>query len=660
MTDSDRLSTSFSRRTVLRRSAAVAAGGTAAIALSGGPALASTATSSTAGSEVAKLGALQVFTNNIGYEASSLKRFVIGAGAKPTSSSLPYQIFDTASGKAVFSGKATFSGQVEQWAAQASPAVPAYYWSGDFSELTRKGQYVIVIPEAAGVPGLSGVSVPFLIESDLYEQHALSHVLHYFKGSRSSGQFDKADGHLPIGAADGTEFVDVSGGWYDATGDFGIHFSQVFDGPAAPYLITLSVPLTAWALFASYEALHARKDTEFTQLGNWTLDEAMYGADFLVRMKAPNGSFYFTISQNETNNLQQPEAPAQRWLSATKTDTGWEPNQVSFRMGGGTAIAALAAASTYKVSGAFTNAQYLATAEDAFAYLQANNLELNDGLPENILDDCEILLAATELTKATKKAEYRAIAKSRAHSLAGRLATWDGHRNYWSSDGAGRPFFHPSNAGLPVVSLLNYLKLAGGAERTALLKVVRESLAFELSTTKEVANPFGYARQLVEVADGDRFTTFFYPHNVSPASQAGGWFQGENARIASLAAAARMAATFFPDDAFAVQLQSYADDQLNWICGLNPYASCMLNGSGTNNPAYYDALGTWQFLPQAGGINNGICGMTTDGLGIMYEPGSRADGFESDWNDDWRRMEQWLPHSTWFLYAAALGSGTAS
>ncbi|WP_051452236.1 glycoside hydrolase family 9 protein [Actinospica robiniae] len=656
MTESDRIPADLSRRSILRRSAAVAAGGAAVAALS--PATSAFASSAgAADSDTAKLGALQVFTNNIGYEASSLKRFVIGAGARPatSSSALAYQIYDTASGKAVFSGKAAFSGPVEQWADENSPAVPAYYWSGDFSKLTKAGQYVIVIPDAAGAPGISGVSIPFLIETDLYEQHALSHVIHYFKGSRSSGQFDKADAHLPIGAADGTDFVDVSGGWYDAAGDFGIHFSQVFQGPAAPFLITTSVPLTAWALFASYEALNGRKDTNFTQLCNWTLDEAMFGADFLVRMKAPDGSFYFSIRQNETNRLQQPEAPAQRWLAAKQTDTGWDPTQVSFRMGGGTAIAALAAASKYKVSGAFTNAQYLAAAEDAFAYLQANNVELNGGLPDNILDDCEALIAATELTKATKKAEYRTVAKARAKSLAARLASGDGHKNYWNADGAGRPFFHPSNAGLPVVSLLNYLKVASSAERTTLLDAVRKSLAFELATTKEVANPFGYARQLVQLSDGTRFTTFFYPQDVSPSTQAGGWFQGENARIASLAAAARLAATFFPDDAFAVQLQSYADDQLNWICGLNPYASCMLNGSGSNNPAYYDALGTWQFLPQAGGINNGICGKTTEGLGIMYEPGYRADGFEKDWAEDWRRMEQWLPHSTWFLYAAALG-----
>jgi len=83
----------------------------------------------------------------------------------------------------------------------------------------------------------------------------------------------------------------------------------------------------------------------------------------------------------------------------------------------------------------------------------------------------------------------------------------------------------------------------------------------------------------------------------------------------------------------------------------------MLNGSGVNNPAYYDVAGSWQFLPTAGGINNGICGKSTSGAGILYEPGYRSDEFVSDWPDDWRRMEQWLPHSTWFMYALAIGSG---
>ncbi len=51
--------------------------------------------------------------------------------------------------------------------------------------------------------------------------------------------------------------------------------------------------------------------------------------------------------------------------------------------------------------------------------------------------------------------------------------------------------------------------------------------------------------------------------------------------------------------------------------------------------------------------------MTTAGTGILYKPGYRSDEFVSDWPSDWRRMEQWLPPSTWFMYAAAIGTGAA-
>src|SRR6202012_5450698 len=78
------------------------------------------------------------------------------------------------------------------------------------------------------------------------------------------------------------------------------------------------------------------------------------------------------------------------------------PYEVGYRNGGGIAIAALAVASTYDVSRAFPNSRSLPTAEDPFAYLEKNNLQLcNDG-KENIVDDYCALMAATELFRATK------------------------------------------------------------------------------------------------------------------------------------------------------------------------------------------------------------------------------------------------------------------
>jgi hypothetical protein len=71
------------------------------------------------------------------------------------------------------------------------------------------------------------------------------------------------------------------------------------------------------------------------------------------------------------------------------------------------------------------------------------------------------------------------------------------------------------------------------------LEAVRKSLGFELQVTAEVTNPFGYSRQLVQSKDGaaTRRTAFFFPHDTETAP----WWQGENAKLGSMAAAARLA-----------------------------------------------------------------------------------------------------------------------
>ena len=67
--------------------------------------------------------------------------------------------------------------------------------------------------------------------------------------------------------------------------------------------------------------------------------------------------------------------------------------------------------------------------------------------------------------------------------------------------------------------------------------------------------------------------SFFFPHN----SDAAPWWQGENARLASLATAAQLAAKQFPGDPeFQKKLRTFALDQINWILGLNPFDSSMM------------------------------------------------------------------------------------
>jgi hypothetical protein len=227
-----------------------------------------------------------------------------------------------------------------------------------------------------------------------------------------------------------------------------------------------------------------------------------------------------------------------------------------------------------------------------------------------------------------------------------RLITEGKYRDYWRANDQTRPYFHPADAGLPVISLLEYAKIASPPMQQQVRDAVERSLKFELSVTAEVNNPFGYARQLVRMGDGTARTAFFFPHDTEAAP----WWQGENARLGSLAAAARMAAPLFADDpAFHAQLESYAWNQLHWILGRNPFDVSMLIGSGHGDAAYM-FFRSWKYTNAPGAIVNGVTAGLNNEDGIAFNQGFAVTGQD----EDWRWTEQWLPHAAWYLYAVSL------
>jgi hypothetical protein len=586
---------------------------------------------------------VKVLVNHIGYEPDAPKRAAIlgRAGDDVTK----FKVIDYATGKNVLSGSAVKIGPVDHWK-------DWYFWTADFSPVKAEGTYLLECATSQGKVR----SFPFLIQQNLLEENTLSGVIYYFKGQRCSGLLDKADRDLKF--EDSTNTADVHGGWYDATGDYGKHLGGL---GFSTYFNMQPTPVADWSLFKAYQELDRRGDQNFQQYKRRLLDEAMYGADFLVRMKSPGGSFYRTVDAPGPGKRPEDRRIGKEGIGFAiktvqtkdnfsigdrKTIPGEFPYEIGYRGGAGVAIAALAIASTYSVSGDFSNAVYLTTAEDAFDFLEKNNLAFNPDGKENILDDYCALLAATELFKATKDAKYKTAADRRAENLMNRLITSGGHTNYWRADDGDRPFFHAADAGMPVVSLLDYYEIADETTRPRVLATVKKSMEFELAVTKEVANPFGYARQLVQSTNGLRRTSFFYPHDT----ETGLWWQGENARLSSMAAAARLTAKYFKDDpAFSNQLQAYAWDQLNWILGLNPYDCCMMQGAGRNN-IFYMYFKSYEYNNAPGGICNGITGGVNDPNDIDFNLGFAVTGKD----EDWRWGEQWLPHAAWYLYAISI------
>lgn len=588
------------------------------------------------------LAATHVLVDQVGYEPAAPKLALVITG-KQDAAPTRFALVNSDTGKLALEGDVKPSGEVHAWNGMI-------FFTADFSAWREPGHYILRVSTSTG----EFASCPFAIQDDVLERNTLSNVIYYFKGQRSSGDFDRADRHLPIPDEPG-KFVDAHGGWYDATGDYGIHLSHQ---NLTSYFNPQQVPLAAWSLLKSYRVLEARHDDNFTEYMRRMLDEGLFGADYLVRIKRPNGSFYESITEPGKLKLAKDRAIGNpNWRTQIKTSTTdsterqvseTKPHmyESSFRSGGGMAIAALALAATMPDHGDFTHAQYLQTAEDAFLFLSKHNKELlNDGV-ENIVDDYCALMAATELFRATHRDEYRAAASARAASLESRLITQGSWHDYWRADSGTRPFFHPSDAGLPIVSLLEWYEFASQDERNAIHDTVERSFRFELRVTHEVNNPFGYARQLVRMGDGTVRTAFFFPHDTEAAP----WWQGEDARLASLAAAARMAFPLFKSDpVLRAELNEYAWNQLHWILGRNPYDVSLLMGSGHGDAAYM-FFRSWKYTNAPGAIVNGITAAENDEDGIAFNQGFLVTGKD----EDWRWTEDWLPHAAWYLYAISL------
>ncbi|MEV0720389.1 glycoside hydrolase family 9 protein [Asanoa sp. NPDC050611] len=478
--------------------------------------------------------------------------------------------------------------------------------------------------------GREATSPEFEVAADRIQRQTMSDVLAYFKAMRSSGEIDRKDRRAALWGDDSGRTVDARGGWLDASGDTSKFLSHL------TYTRTMSpqqTPLCVWAMTAARDALAERHPALLRSLGPRLRDEALWGADFLVRFRAPEGYFYTGIFDALTKRLDERVVTAPL-PECVRTDR----YQAAYRQGGGLAIAALARTSTLDDDGDFSRADYLTAALQGFRHLEKHNLDYLDDHAENIVDDYCALLAATELTAAgAGDDDVRAAAERRATTLLDRYVR--SGPGWFRADAEGRPFFHAVEAGLPVLALLRFAEVlpqAPQASRARALAV--EATLDTLRRTAAVPNPFGYPRQRLPSGDA-----FFFPH----ANETGYWWQGENATVASLAAAAAACAALDgTGDDDRERLAAFADDQLAWITGRNPFDACMIQGRGRNNVDYES-----DFPNLPGGIVNGITSGWSDENDIAFLPSEAPGG------DSWRWAEQWIPHAGWFLLAVASARG---
>jgi hypothetical protein len=560
-----------------------------------------------------------IHVNQVAYDQASPK-FAVVETAKRLPGLSRFRVKDGLTSNCVFEGTLAGGQECEDW-------FPGkFFYRADFSLFQETGHFKLAVERN----GKEYESSEFEIGNGALAALTVPPIIQFYRHQRAnSTQELKADQHVLLYGS--TNRVDLRGGWCDASGDVSKYFSHL---AYANFMSPQQTPLVVWSMVDAADTAPALLDG--LRVKKSLMDEAIYGADYVMRSLSPQGYFYMTVF---SYFKKDPEARRVVGLLAdSKTTSDY---QCAYREGGGMAIAALARISQWKKDGQFSWRQYLDGAERAFAHLQINNIKYDDDGKENIIDDYCALLAASELWIATDQAVYRDEARKRAKNLAGRMTP----EGYFIANDSTRPFWHASDAGLPVIALARYLdKEDDPRAREAALGTIKKALDYSLRVTRNVSNPFGYARQTFlfrgQVRDG-----FFIPHE----NESGWWWQGENARLASLATAAIVGGRLVcpGPGAFGVkpELANFAGDQIAWILGGNPYDMCFLFQFGKNNVPYMSS--NFGHGSGRGGISNGITGKdgNPDGSGIDFK--MRANG------NEWRWTEQWLPHSAWFLQAVA-------
>ncbi|WP_081885761.1 glycoside hydrolase family 9 protein [Haloferula sp. BvORR071] len=562
------------------------------------------------------VAAVVIHANQVVYDLKAPKVAVVET-AEPLTESVRFRIAGD-KGK-VFEAPLASGTKCEDWFPGRN------FYRMDFSGLAEAGKFHLEIEDK----GKTWSSTDFEIGEQALPKLAIPAITGFYKHQRADSKEElEADRQLLLHGSD--KRVDLRGGWCDASGDVSKYFSHL---AYTRYMCPQQTPLVVWSMVNTLETAGPLLEKMGAKAA--LQDEALYGAEYLLRSLSDEGYFYMTVFSYFKKD------PSERRVVGLLADSKTTDDyQCAFRDGGGMGIAALARISKWK-----KDAGYLEAAERAFAHLQVNNLKYADDHKENIIDDHCALLAATELWIATEKPEYRDAARDRAAKLIKRQSP----EGYFIADGGKRPYWHASDAGLPVLALARYLdKEAESVAREPALAAIRAFLDYQLRVTAKATNPFGYARQSFlfrgEVKDG-----FFIPHE----NESGWWWQGENARLGSLAAAAIVGGRLvYPDKAapygVKAELGRFAADQVAWILGGNPYDVCFMYEHGKTNVPYMKSM--FGHGSGRGGISNGITGKNADGSGIDFH-------FHANGNE-WRWTEQWIPHSAWFLQAVTAMSSS--
>ncbi|MBP8131173.1 MAG: glycoside hydrolase family 9 protein [Candidatus Hydrogenedentes bacterium] len=534
---------------------------------------------------------VEVLINQVGYDAGAPKSFVVQSNADADNPTFNLLRGD----KVLFSGELAKRGRIQGAFGQDWGHV---YWRGDFSEFDEPGTYRIRVT----VGRTQAESYEFEIGENLVWQRTVRPAYRYFYYQRCGTAvpgFHKACHVDDSTSPEGAQF-DCWGGWHDA-GDYNKYHN-------APYVLGLEhVYAMARAAFDAEDAdSNGRADL---------LDEIVWGADHARRMVAEDGSTrggittgygYWGSPEMETDNL--PGTGDERPLGAERGDTPDHHHAAVSRL-----AVFLAGAETVVAKG-----DDAPVPVSAAAWIETARRSLRWALDSGRRGPCQ-LTTALDLYELTGEAQYADLAKALVSEMGlGPLASGDIH-----GAAVSMTFLE---------ALRRFDRLFGEDHGDAL----RDALVARADGLLSLAdNPFGVCT----------FGPPEKPNFFGTPQDTGGWHVGTNSYLLGAAAAAALAYQYTHDENY----RRFAYDQINWVLGMNPFNTSLMEGSGDAFPPTYHHRYTFSGVKRdavPGSVINGITWRAPgDDRPSLDLTGVDIPAFESN--------ECWLPHNVNYLDALA-------
>jgi len=554
---------------------------------------------------------VDLLVNQAGYLSNAPKTVVVKG-----TFSRSFDVVDVTTQKVVFTGN--FNPKAGDF---------GIFSTGEFSDVSTNGVYYILSDTLR--------SVPFQISENVYEP-AMDLIIHYFSrqrcGASTTGYLTPC--HMDDGVRiDNSKHQDVSGGWHDAS------------------------DLRKWVGATIYGMIGIAKTYELsTNLDHHKLlDELKWGNRYFLHMQEPQGYIMSYVggdvlkhsdSNRWTDNVVGEDEGVAHF---TKPNTGkstadmlivgtmddrvikTDPLDIMGQYNFVTAEAIMARI-TKNLDDAYS-ARCLEAATSCFSWCKTVDRKLNPGAIGASIQ------AALELYKTTGKDEYKSYAIRQAAELKNLQDVNDSNKIsgfYYTGMEKTEPYKNIWNGCMEFYALSDLAILFPDHENTALWKEMISSYAYRYLKVISDKNSFGivpfglYTGQ--DPGGNKKIGDYWYRYFMRPELD---WWVGVNSNLAASGIGFVKAAKVLNDP----KLLAYAQYQLNWIIGANPFNSSTLIGIGHNHPTHFPGS---TFYPQT----PVIYGAVMNGLGGDHEDQPVIG------TGNWQISEYWTPmvaHTIWLM-----------